>query len=292
MVVMGSRRILGRLNWLLSEQFGLGIRKAARGFRGIPRYCRDLAAFRSQSDVPLYLKPCLQDWSDPAGSTHSEYFWQDLRVARLVFEASPQRHVDIGSRLDGFVAHVASFRNIEVLDVRPLKRHVPGIRFIQIDVADRAAMRQLASREEPSRDCIDSLSCLHAIEHFGLGRYGDPVAPDGYARGLESMFEVLAPGGRLYLATPIGHERVEFNANRVFSPTKLVSALEQIGFQLDWCEVFDPATGNVSKPKGHAELEAIGREWYRLGLFIFTKPASRETDSDDQRRSLPGMGLA
>ncbi len=179
-----------------------------------------------------------------------------------------------------------------MLDIRPLKHHVQGVKFIQIDVADRAAMRQLGALQELAGDYIDSLSCLHAIEHFGLGRYGDPVAADGYARGLESMFDVLAPGGRLYLATPIGQSRVEFNANRVFSPRKLVSVCEQIGFQLDWCEVFDPATGNVSKPKDHAELEDIGREWYRLGLFIFTKPVNREIDPDDQRRSLPGMGLA
>jgi hypothetical protein len=289
---MGLRGTIATLDWILREQFGLGLRKAVRGACGIPRFCRDLRAFRSQSAIPLYLKPCLQDWGDSAGSTQSEYFWQDLRVARLVFEASPRRHVDIGSRLDGFVAHVASFRSIDVLDIRPLKHHVQGVKFIQIDVADRAAMRQLGALQELAGDYIDSLSCLHAIEHFGLGRYGDPVAADGYARGLESMFDVLAPGGRLYLATPIGQSRVEFNANRVFSPRKLVSVCEHIGFQLDWCEVFDPVTGNVSKPKDHAELEDIGREWYRLGLFIFTKPVNREIDPDDQRRSLPGMGLA
>jgi SAM-dependent methyltransferase len=153
-------------------------------------------------------------------------------------------------------------------------------------------MRQLGALQELSGNCIDSLSCLHALEHFGLGRYGDPVAADGYTRGLESMFDVLAPGGRLYLATPIGHSRVEFNANYVFSPTKLVSACEQIGFRLDWCEAFDPKTGGISKPTSSADLEAIGREWYRLGLFVFTKPASREIDPGDQQRPLPGMGLA
>jgi hypothetical protein len=30
----------------------------------------------------------------------------------------------------------------------------------------------------------DSLSCLHALEHFGLGRYGDPIDPRGHEKGI------------------------------------------------------------------------------------------------------------
>lgn len=37
-----------------------------------------------------------------------------------IFDSSPQRHLDVGSRIDGFVAHVASFREIEVIDIRPV----------------------------------------------------------------------------------------------------------------------------------------------------------------------------
>jgi len=37
--------------------------------------------------------------------------------------------VDIGSRVDGFVAHVASFREIEVFDVRPISAQIPASSF-------------------------------------------------------------------------------------------------------------------------------------------------------------------
>jgi len=63
----------------------------------------------------------------------------------------------------------------------------------------------------------DSLSCLHALEHFGLGRYGDAIDPNGHLAGLRSLHKILQPGGILYLSVPIGQERIEFNAHRIFS---------------------------------------------------------------------------
>jgi len=47
--------------------------------------------------------------------------------------------VDIGSRVDGFVAHVASFREIEVFDIRPITTKVPGATFIQADLMNPVA---------------------------------------------------------------------------------------------------------------------------------------------------------
>jgi hypothetical protein len=88
----------------------------------------------------MALKPCLHDRYAEAGVTKSEYFWQDLLVARWIHEANPERHVDVGSRTDGFVAHVASFREIEVFDVRPVTIDIPGIRFTQADIVDANAL--------------------------------------------------------------------------------------------------------------------------------------------------------
>lgn len=62
----------------------------------------------------------------------------------------------------------------------------------------------------------DSLSCLHALEHFGLGRYGDPIDPQGHLRGFESLIRMLKPNATFYLSFPIGRPAVEFNAHRIF----------------------------------------------------------------------------
>jgi SAM-dependent methyltransferase len=73
--------------------------------------------------------------------------------------------------------------------------------------------------------CV-SLSCLHAIEHFGLGRYGDPIDFEGHIKGLDSLHAILKPGGTLYLSCPIGPQRIEFNAHRVFDVKYLLAQME------------------------------------------------------------------
>lgn len=147
--------------------------------------------------------------SSNAGVASGHYFHQDLLVAREIFSRSPRRHVDVGSAIYGFVSHVASFREIEVIDIRPVDAHVVGIRFVQQD---------MMSADPELESCTDSLSCLHALEHFGLGRYGDPVDYSGWRQGLAAMHRMLEPGGLLYLSVPTSSvQRVEFNAHRIFA---------------------------------------------------------------------------
>jgi SAM-dependent methyltransferase len=165
--------------------------------------------------APFY--PCLQERGQESGVIAEHYFYQDLLIARKIFLNHPERHVDIGSRIDGFVAHVASFREIEVFDVRDLHLDIANIRFTRAD---------LMNREFPFADYCDSLSCLHALEHFGLGRYGDPLDYRGHLRGWENMHRILKPGGKFYFSVPIGEQRIEFNAHRVFSVAYLLSLME------------------------------------------------------------------
>jgi len=128
------KKSLIKLHWLLSSQFGFDPRRLLRALRGLPRFVSDWWKFRKGYSGLLTWMPCLHDRYEEGGTTKSEYFWQDLLVARLIFAAKPQRHVDIGSRVDGFVAHVASFRDIEVFDVRPISTQIPGVVFKQADL--------------------------------------------------------------------------------------------------------------------------------------------------------------
>jgi SAM-dependent methyltransferase len=65
----------------------------------------------------------------------------------------------------------------------------------------------------------DSISCLHAIEHFGLGRYGDSIDPNGHIKAFNNILRMLKPGGTLYISFPIANENeVHFNAHRAFHP--------------------------------------------------------------------------
>lgn len=153
--------------------------------------------------------PIFGEQNDPGGQASGQYFHQDLYVAQLLYERKPRRHIDVGSSVYGFVSHVASFREIEVIDIRPIESDVSGITFHCLDFMELP---------EEWHGVADSVSCLHVLEHFGLGRYGDDIAADGWLRGLRSLHALLAENGTLYLAVPTGEvQRIEFNAHRVFS---------------------------------------------------------------------------
>ena len=157
--------------------------------------------------------PMLMEWDEASGGLGG-YFFQDLTVARWVHEDNPSRHVDVGSRIDGFIGHLAVFREVEVIDIRPQPRQVHNVRFHQLDLMQLLPETWIES--------TDSLSCLHTIEHFGLGRYGDPLDPNGHLRGLAQLKRMVNPGGVMYLSTPVGPERIQFNAHRVFAPETLL----------------------------------------------------------------------
>jgi SAM-dependent methyltransferase len=220
-------------------------------------------AMRSGNDFPFgKLYPCLEEKGQESGILAEHYFYQDLYVARKVFENNPVRHVDIGSRIDGFVAHVASFREIEIMDVRNLHLAIPSIRFTRAD---------LTAKEFPLVDYTDSLSCLHALEHFGLGRYGDPVDYNGHLVGWENMRRMLKKDGRFYFSVPIGAQRIEFNAHRVFSVAYLLHLMEK-RYNIDAFAYINDAGNFISDAAlDEASVRSNFGCRYGCGIFELTK---------------------
>ena len=119
--------LIKRIHWFLSSQLGFDPIRICTSLRGIPIYIRSYFKFKKMYKGKIEIMPCLSDRYGEGGATKSEYFWQDLLVARLIYKSNPLRHVDIGSRFDGFVAHIASFRDCEVFDVRPITTKISGI---------------------------------------------------------------------------------------------------------------------------------------------------------------------
>lgn len=213
--------------------------------------------------VGLFLKkvPILSDFYSEAGSAKGHYFHQDLLVAQYIFNDNPVDHIDIGSRIDGFVAHVASYRAIKVLDVRELNSNGhPNIKFIQADL-----MNPLEEFEASH----ESISCLHAIEHFGLGRYGDPIDPFGHLKGFNNIVKMLKLEGVLYISFPIGMStQVYFNAHRIFHPLEILSwpgseSLDLTNF--DYIDDFGELRKNAD-PK-----RLVGTLNHGCGIYTFKK---------------------
>jgi SAM-dependent methyltransferase len=201
--------------------------KFIRNLRDLSFYFRDLRLLKKQrvrdnDKFVIKYYPILDERFEESGTMSGHYFHQDLLVAKKIFAANPTKHIDIGSRQDGFVAHVAVFREIEIIDIRAQKSKVENVRFIKAD---------LMKLPENMINYCDSISALHSIEHFGLGRYGDPVDYFGHLKAIKNITQILKPSGIFYFSVPIGErQRIEFNGHRIFSVPYLWNILRK-----DYC---------------------------------------------------------
>lgn len=242
--------------------FGVDLVKGVRSIAGVPQFARDLIAYRKLNSYPTFspklrdLYPALGDSKGNAGTVGGHYFHQDLWAARRIYARRPEEHFDIGSRIDGFVAHLLTFMPVTMIDIRPVDHGVEGLTAVQDDAT---ALRGFADNS------IRSLSTLHVAEHFGLGRYSDPIDPSAAERFMRALCRVLAPGGWLYFSVPVGRERVCFNAHRVFAPATIIQTME--GLALNSFSYVDDR-GDV-----HFEVEpsAAAACKFGCGLFEFTK---------------------
>jgi hypothetical protein len=246
---------------------GLDIRRIARAFTALPKYLRDRAEFRRASTWKMGFYPCLYDVGEQSG-TLGEYFWQDLYIAKQIIQSPRGRHIDVGSRVDGFIAHLAACMPVEIFDIRPLALNIPNVTYQQWDMTMELDMAW--------REIADSLSCLHTIEHVGLGRYGDPIDPTGWQGALVNLAAMLKQGGDFWLSVPVGIERVEFNAHRVFSPFTINELL--CGEKLELIEFASVDDKGVHVAKdANTEMLRLSREPYALGIFHYRKQPSHES---------------
>jgi SAM-dependent methyltransferase len=203
---------------------------------------------------------CVNDRHASAGAAQGHYFLQDLWAAQHVHRFAADRHVDIGSSVKGFVSHVASFLPVEYVDIRPLDCCVPNLSYragsiLKLPFADRS---------------VSSLSCLHVIEHIGLGRYGDPIQPEGWRAGLAEIQRVLAPHGQLLLGAPCGIPCVQFNAHRIFTPEHITGELRSLRLE-EFSLIEDD---HARKWISDCSFTRSERLTFGCGLFRFSKPTS------------------
>lgn len=216
---------------------------------------------RSGFDIQeQYMWPVIMDKYTYAGKM-TNYFFQDLWAARLIIKSGVKEHFDIGSRLDGFIAHLlAADIGVTMIDVRKF----PGtVERLQTIVDDATSLHQV------SDESIGSMSALCSLEHFGLGRYGDPVDPEACFKCFASIQRKLKKGGRLYISLPVGKERVEFNAHRVFYPSTVAECFSSLVLKEFSCV----AEGQIEY---NADLHKYDNDphngEYRYGMFCFEKP--------------------
>lgn len=225
----------------------------------------DMVEYQSLNNRPSfeiqkqYMWPVVTDKYASAG-TIGNYFWQDLWAAKLIHKRGVKHHFDIGSRIDGFIAHLLAMDvHVSLIDIREFPTVVENLNTI---VDDATTLHQIPD------DSIESMSALCSLEHFGLGRYGDPINPEACFMCFDNIQKKLKKGGNLYISLPIGKERVEFNAHRVFYANTVVDCFSQLQLQEFSCATESGIENNVDIHK--YDNDSHNGE-YRYGLFHFIK---------------------
>ena len=238
--------------------------EAIRSLRGEwirqSRFRRDFAAFRAmsesvQSRFALRWQdryPCLTDRTETTQFDH-HYVYHTAWAARVVARIRPAYHIDISSSLY-FCALVSAFVPVRFYDYRPADLHLSNL---SSECADLLAL--------PFADgSIQSISCMHVVEHIGLGRYGDPLDPDGDLKAIAELERVLALGGSLLFVVPVGKPCIRFNAHRIYDPAYILGYFNSLEL-LEFSAVDDG--GNLSLNVEPNEIknatEACGLFWFR-----------------------------
>jgi hypothetical protein len=223
-----------------------------------PGFLRDWIRYRKLSGIEnirlLDSHPCLSD-RKPLTPFDPHYFHQGAWLARKLVQSRPALHVDIGSSTQ-LVGVLSALCRFVFMDYRPLRASISNLISVQGDIT----FLPFATHS------VESISCLHVVEHIGLGRYGDPLDPRGTEKAAKELERALKPGGKLYLSLPIGRRRVCFNAHRVFSPGHIPSKLFNQLKLHDFTYVDD--LGDLYE---HVPVEAVPEVEYGCGMFVFEK---------------------
>ena len=175
----------------------------------------------------------------------AHYIYHPAWAARILARQNPSLHIDISSSLN-FCTMLSAFIPVDFYDYRPAKLHLSGLR------SERGDLMHLPFED----NSVESLSCMHVVEHIGLGRYGDPIDPDGDLKAISELKRILMPGGSFLFVVPVGQPKIQFNANRIYSYEQISSyfsdlQLEQFALVNDRKEFILNADSNLVAQQKH-----------------------------------------
>lgn len=222
----------------------------------------DFLKFQKQDKNPRFslslsdFYPQIKDKTIKTGFDR-HYVYHTSWAARKVKEINPDFHTDISSSLY-FTGIVSAFVPIKFYDYRPAQLRLSGLEskagdLIKLSFADNE---------------IKSLSCMHTVEHVGLGRYGDTIDPEGDIKAAKELFRVLAVGGSLIFVVPVGKPKIEFNAHRIYSYEQVLSLFSDLKLV-----EFSMVTDTVEQGDfiENASPLLLQTQDYACGCFLFKK---------------------
>jgi hypothetical protein len=224
-----------------------------------PFILKDYLLFKKMADNRFYLKlinsyPQIKDKTVKTGFDR-HYIYHTAWAARKIAELKPSLHTDISSSLY-FSSIVSAFVPVNFFDYRPADLQLDNLTSAKADLMNL-----------PFHDkSINSLSCMHVVEHIGLGRYGDPIDPKGDLKAINELKRVVSVGGSLLFVVPVGKPKIEFNAHRIYSYEQIISYFSE--FQLEEYVLIPEHSGPMIY---NASKELTDLEHYGCGCFWFKK---------------------
>ncbi len=185
------------------------------------------------------------------------YTYHPAWAARILSETKPEKHIDISSLIE-FSTMLSAFIPVDFYDFRPVNIKLHNL------FCKQANLTSLHFEN----DSINSLSCMHTVEHIGLGRYGDEIDPVGDIKAMKELERVLAPGGNLLFVVPIGKPKIEFNAHRIYSYSQVISSFSSLKLK-EFSLI--PDDGLKEGIIINATEEQSNNQNYGCGCFWFTK---------------------
>src|SRR6266480_1104696 len=150
--------------WRLGQPFRQRrLRGWPKTFRLLFRFLSERRSFHARGGEAAFdqLSPALFDRGASTQTGGGHYFFQDIWALSHLHALRPACHYDVGSRIDGFAGQATAVCPIVYVDIRRPPFELPRFEFRE------GSILQLPFADES----ISSLSCLHVVEHIGLGRY-------------------------------------------------------------------------------------------------------------------------
>ena len=200
--------------------------------------------------------PCLDDYTANT-PVDRHYVLHPAWAMRILVQSKPDYHIDIASTLR-FVAQLSCIIPVKHYDYRPPLLSIDNLVCGQVDLTNLPF----------TANSITSLSCMHTLEHVGLGRYGDPMDCDGDIKAASELERVLSPGGNLLIVVPVGRSRIEFNAHRIYYYRQVLNLFPTLQLK-EYSLIPDShETGDIIY--GASET-LTNSQYHGCGCFWFTK---------------------
>ena len=180
-------------------------------------------------------------------------------ACRILAETKPVEHVDVSSMVYFAACGSALVSKFTYLDLRPIRLPLPGLECAAGDLMNLPY----------ETGTVKSLSCMHVMEHIGLGRYGDPVDAQGDLKAAKELSRVIASGGQMIMALPVNKTpMVVFNAHRYYTYDMIMQMFPDM--QLQEFALID--NRSIIRHADYSSIRNVkAREYEDCGCFHFIK---------------------